>query len=221
MPDLKALVSNKNAILFDMDGTIVNTEGLHAQAGSLILKDMGVTMDLESMMHKFYGVTDSDVLKITCPQLSEKEIQEAIEKKNVHLLKIFKAMTETQKEKYITPGLFDFLNYLKKENKKIGVVSASEDIVVTETLKTFGISRFIDIQMGRNQTNLTKPHPEPYIEGMKRLKSTAIDTLIFEDSPTGLASAHASGAHLIRITEFSHSKEKSSFQEIQNFVFNW
>jgi beta-phosphoglucomutase len=201
-----------------MDGTIVNTEGLHAQAGSLILKDMGIKMDLESMMHKFYGMTDADVLKMTCPHLSDLEIQKAIEKKNMHLLQLFKSMKSGEKEKYITPGLFDFINFLKKENKKIGVVSASEDIVVTETLNTFGISRFVDLQMGRNQTKLTKPHPEPYLEGMKRLNATANETLIFEDSPTGLTSAHSSGAHIIRITEFSHSKEKSSYKELKNFL---
>jgi HAD superfamily hydrolase (TIGR01509 family) len=203
-----------------MDGTIVNTEGLHAKAAMVVLSEMGISIDLESMLTKFYGMTDTVVLKMTCPHLNEDEITKAIEKKNVYLLQILKSMSATEKEKYITPGLFDFLNLLKKENKKIGVVSASEDIVVKETLKAFGISEFVEIQMGRNQTILTKPNPDPYIEGMRRLKSTGQETLIFEDSPTGLASAHASGAHSIRITEFSHSKEKSDFEEIQNFVLN-
>jgi HAD superfamily hydrolase (TIGR01509 family) len=217
MTDLKSLVLSKSAVLFDMDGTLVNTEGFHAQAGSIVLKEMGVTIDLESMVHKFYGVTDTVVLKMACPQLTETEINYAIAKKNAHLIDLFSKMSKREKEKYITPGLFDFLNFLKKENKRIGVVSASEDIVVIETLKTFGISHFAEIQMGRNQTKETKPHPAPYIEGMKRLNATAATTLIFEDSPTGLTSAQASGADTIRITEFSHSKEKSSFQEIKNF----
>lgn len=218
MSDLKALVQSKTAILFDMDGTIVNTEGLHAKAGSSVLKELGVTIDLESLMHKFYGVTDTVILQTTCPHLSEKEIHYAIDKKNSELIKIFKAMAASEKEKYITPGLFDFLTFLKKEKKKIGVVSASEDIVVNETLNIFGISSYIELQMGRNQTTLTKPHPEPYLEGMKRLSANAHETLIFEDSPTGLTSAHASGAHIVRITEFSHSKEKSAYREIKNFL---
>ena len=219
MPDLKTLVQDKSAVLFDMDGTIVNTEGLHARAASGVLKELGVIIDLESMMHKFYGVTDTVVLQTTCPHLTEKEIHYAIDKKNAELIKIFQSMTSSEKEKYITPGLFDFLNFLKKEKKKIGVVSASEDIVVSETLITFGIASYVEIQMGRNQTTQTKPHPEPYIEGMKRLSSMPAETLIFEDSPTGLTSAHASGAHIIRITEFSHSKEKSAYRELKNFLF--
>jgi beta-phosphoglucomutase len=219
MTDLKALVRSKNTIIFDMDGTIVNTEDLHARAATHILQDMGIVVDLQSMLTTFYGMTDTIVLKMTCPHLTDKEIDHAIEKKNIQLLKIFQSMTKKEKEKCITPGLVDFLNFLKLEKKRIGVVSASEDIIVTETLKTFGLSHYMEIQMGRNQTALTKPNPDPYIEGMKRLYSTANETLIFEDSPTGLTSAHASGAHIIRITEFSHSKEKSAYQEMQNFLF--
>jgi beta-phosphoglucomutase-like phosphatase (HAD superfamily) len=162
-------------------------------------------------------MTDKSVLKTLCPQLTQKEIDNAILKKNSHLLKIFKGMSNIEKAKHTTPGLFEFLNFLHREKKKLGVVSASEDIIVTETLKTFGISHYMEIQMGRNQTVLTKPHPDPYLEGMRRLNSTAHDTLIFEDSPTGLLSAHTSGAEIVRITEFSHSIEKSTYREIPNF----
>lgn len=218
MIDLKTLVRTKDAVIFDMDGTIVNTEGIHARAASVVLRDMGIKIDLESMLTQFYGMTDTVVLKMTCPNLSEQEILQAIAKKNIELVKIFKQMSKREKEECTTPGLFEFLYFLIKEKKKLAVVSASEDIIVTETLITFGISSLIKIQMGRNQTLLTKPNPEPYLEGMRRLNTKAEETLIFEDSPTGLLSAHASGAQLIRITEFSHSKDKSIYPEIKNFL---
>jgi beta-phosphoglucomutase-like phosphatase (HAD superfamily) len=48
MTDLKTLVKSKNAILFDMDGTLVNTEPLHAKASVIVLSDMGVEVDLLS-----------------------------------------------------------------------------------------------------------------------------------------------------------------------------
>jgi beta-phosphoglucomutase len=99
------------------------------------------------------------------------------------------------------------------------VVSASEDIIVTETLKCFEISMHVDLQMGRNQTVLTKPHPEPYLEGMRRLKTTHTKTLIFEDSPTGIASAVASGASVIRITGFAHSEMVLHTHERKDFLF--
>lgn len=219
MTDLKTLLKTMEAVIFDMDGTIVNTEPLHAKAAVIVLKDRGFDIDLESCLDQFYGMTDTAVLKMTCPTLSDKEIDDAIAEKNTHLLKLFEQLSATEKRQYTTPGLFDFLNYLKKENKQLAVVSASEDLIVSETLKCFEIHSYIDLQMGRHQTNLTKPHPEPYLEGMRRLNAHPGKTLIFEDSPTGLQSAIASGANVIRITGFAHSDAILHSHERKNFLF--
>lgn len=219
MSDLKTLLKPLDAIIFDMDGTIVNTEPLHAKAAVMVLKDLGIEIDLESCLDQFYGMTDTAVLKLTCPTLSDAEIDQAIVRKNEELIKLFRQLADEEKHQYITPGLFDFLKHLKKENKQLAVISASEDIIVTETLKCFEIHHYMDLQMGRHQTPLTKPHPDPYLEGMRRLKTDPSKTLIFEDSPTGLASALASGASVIRITGFAHSDTVLHSHERKNFLF--
>lgn len=218
MTDLKTLLKAHEAVIFDMDGTIVNTEPLHAKAAVIVLKSRGYDIDLEACLDQFYGMTDTAVLKMTCPELSDEEVDQAIAEKNLHLIDLFKALPENEKHRYITPGLFDFLTWLKQEGKSIAVVSASEDIIVEKTLDCFSISSFIDLQMGRHQTKLTKPHPEPYLEGMKRLNTPPHKTVIFEDSPTGLKSALASGARVIRITGFAHSDEVLHTHEIKNFL---
>lgn len=219
MSDLKALVSTHDAVIFDMDGTIVNTEPLHARAAVIVLRSRGIDIDLEACLDQYYGMTDTAVLKHACPHLSDHEVEVAIAEKNKHLLEIFKGLTHEEKLNYITPGLFDLLHFLKKEKKSTAVVSASEDIIVEKTLECFNITAHIDLQMGRHQTTLTKPHPEPYLEGMKRLKSLPSKTLIFEDSPTGLQAAVASGANVIRITGFAHSDEVLHTKEIKDFKF--
>ena len=212
MTDLKALVKDKDLILFDMDGTLVNTEPLHAKAAVVVLNDLGIKVDLMATIDQFYGMTDHVVLKTLCPQLSETEIDKCIEQKNFELIKLFNHLHEHEKESYVTPGLFPFLQYLKNENKKCAVVSASEDIIVFETLKCFGIDKFVQLQMGRNQTTLTKPHPDPYMEAMNRLGTTPEQTIIFEDSPTGIKSAHASKASVVRVTAFAHMNSSQTIE---------
>ncbi len=221
MTDLKTLVKLKDAILFDMDGTLVNTEPLHAKAAVIVLADLGVKVDLMATIDQFYGMTDQIVLKTVCPHLNDDEINKCIEQKNFELIKLFNLLPEHEKASYITPGLFPFLNYLKKEKKKCAVVSASEDIIVLETLKCFGLDHFMELQMGRNQTTLTKPNPDPYLEAMKRLNTTHHQSIIFEDSPTGIKSANATHAQVVRVTAFAHSTGaqtiEGDFIELKNF----
>ncbi len=222
MTDLKALVQSKDAIIFDMDGTLVNTEPLHAKAAVFVLEKLGVKVDLMSCIDQFYGMTDFIVIKTLCPQLSDSEINSAIEQKNHELIKIFKQLSQNEKESYLTPGVMNFLHQLRNQNKKCAVVSASEDIIVDETLACFGLDSFMTFQMGRNQTVLTKPHPDPYLEAMKRFQVKASQTLIFEDSPTGVKSATSSHAQVIRITEFTHGQSSQKFEgdfiELVNFT---
>lgn len=221
MTDLRTLVKSKAAVLFDMDGTLVNTEPLHAKAAVMVLDSMGIKIDLVNTIDQFYGMTDYVVLKTVCPQLSDSEIEAAIQKKNQHLIEIFKALHPNEKELYLTPGLFDFLKFLKRENKKCAVISASEDIIVSETLLCFNILPYMDLHMGRNQTELTKPHPDPYVEGMRRLGVKPQQTLIMEDSPTGLKSAKLSHAEVVRVTAFLHESSSQKFEDhfpaIKNF----
>lgn len=217
MTDLKALLPYLDIVLFDMDGTIVNTEPLHARAAVHVMKDLGIEIDLEACLAQYYGMTDTAVLKATCPELSDHEIKNAIDKKNFYLRDIFKQLKPNEKIRFITPGLFEFLTILKQQKKFIGVVSASEDMVVEDTLDCFGLNQFLDLKMGRGQTALTKPFPDPYLEAIRRLQSVPEKTLIFEDSPTGLQSAKSSGAKVIRVTTFAHSDENLHHHEIKDF----
>ncbi len=218
MLDLKNLLNTLNTVLFDMDGTLVNTEPLHAKAAIEVLADLGIKIDLMSCLEKYYGMTDTSILKIECPGMSEKEIAQTINKKNIVLIELLKNLNQNDKSKLTTPGLFEFLSYLKKKEYKLAVVSASEDVVVHETLKAFEISPFMNIQLGRGQTTKTKPDPAPYEYAMKLLSTTPNNSIIFEDSPTGLASAKGSHAQVVRITEFTHDNKKSEFFEIKNFL---
>lgn len=218
MSDLINLVNKFDTVLFDMDGTIVNTEPLHAKAAAKVLNELGIEIDLEACLSKYYGMTDTDVLKMECPQFTEQQVEETIHKKNEKLIELFKTLSHEEKKSFITPGFFEFITHLKNQGKKLAVVSASEDIIVYETLKCFEIDQYIQLQMGRNQTVLTKPNPDPYLEAMKRLNTSPQKTIIFEDSPTGLKAAKATNAQVVRITGFAHDDIKSEFVEFKNFM---
>lgn len=194
-----------NLFLFDMDGTLVNTEPLHARAMDKVLKKNQLNHQIgddESMEH-FMGMTDTSVLKELCPELSDSEIDRLIAEKNQILCEILLELDTHSKEQLTAPGLLDLLAYIKSHHKNLAVVSASENAIVHATLKAFNLLHHFDFWFGRGSTSKTKPHPDPYIEAMKKAGFKESETVIFEDSPTGLMAAKGSGASIIEVAPFS------------------
>ena len=203
-------------ILFDMDGTLVNTEPLHGRAIEVILKknQLEIKDDVEVLMERFMGVTDSVVLMTLFPHLSENDVIQLIQEKNVVLQTIFNNLSPIEKNQLTSPGIIHFLKKLNEKKITTAVVSASEDIIVSTTLSAFDLHQYFSFSMGRGQTSRTKPHPDPYIEAMKRANINPHKTLIFEDSPTGLQSAKASMANVFPVAPFS------KHQYLKNFLVN-
>lgn len=212
--DMKLDFNKIDAVLFDMDGTLVNTEPLHAHAMTKVLEDIGIELqlDLEEAILKYAGMTDTMVLQALYPEMNNEKINELIRQKNSKLVEIFGQLERARLEKLTSPGILDFIDWLKSNNKKMAVVSASEDIVVDATLKAFDLIHHFDFWIGRNQTPRTKPHPDPYLEAMRRMNVEAKSTLIFEDSDNGMASASSSGAICLRVAPFS------SVSGLKNFI---
>lgn len=202
--------------LFDMDGTLVNTEPLHAKAMDIVLKKAGISLSIseEEAMERFKGMTDTLVLKTLCPDIHESKRDEMIHDKNQILKVIFKDLTEQELLSLTSPGIREFLQNIRQQGKKLAVVSASENEVVHETLHAFNLYHEFDFWFGRGSTERTKPHPDPYIEAMKKANITKEKTVIFEDSPTGLAAARGAGAKIIEVAPFGKENYLKDFQEL-------
>lgn len=202
--------------LFDMDGTLVNTEPLHAKAMDIVLKKAGISLSIseEEAMERFKGMTDTLVLKALCPEIDESKREKMIEDKNQILKVIFKNLTEQELHALTSPGIREFLQSIKQQGKKLAVVSASENEVVYETLHAFRLYHEFDFWFGRGSTERTKPHPDPYIEAIKKANIAKERTVIFEDSPTGLTAARAAGTKIIEVAPFGKENYLKDFRSL-------
>ncbi|PIP95224.1 MAG: hypothetical protein COW00_13820 [Bdellovibrio sp. CG12_big_fil_rev_8_21_14_0_65_39_13] len=208
---MKTDLSDIELFLFDMDGTLVNTEPFHLMAMKNVLSSKGLAIDLTSQVEHFAGMTDQLVLKELYPDMYDDEIKAIIEAKNQQLVAEFSHFSPSHLSQYLAPGILPFLKSIKSLNKKMAVVSASEDIVVDATLKAFELTNFFEFWLGRNQTERTKPHPDPYLLAMHRTKKGPEVTVIFEDSVNGMKAAKDSGAHAILVSPFVAQNGHKSF----------
>ncbi|WP_127714338.1 HAD family phosphatase [Halobacteriovorax sp. HLS] len=184
-------------ILFDLDGTLVDTECLHAEALHMTLKkiDPASNESIINLQIKFQGMSDTDVFKkLDSINIS---LTEFLQIKNNNFIDIINSKNEI-----LHTEIRKLLKDIKSLSFKLGLVTASERIIAEVILKKIGIFEMFDIIICRDDLTKSKPDPLPYLTAMKELNSFAKETIIFEDSETGLAAAKSSGAHYFKVNWF-------------------
>lgn len=212
IPHAKNYLQSKKAVIFDIDGTLINSEPLHAQALCLVLKQENFDYDQSSFDADLLGLCDDEVFKKLLPETPARH-DHLITKKNNILNSLLMDLNQQQFSALLTPGIYSFLDYLESIECKIAVVSASERSYVDCFLSKSKIGQVIETSVSRNDTALSKPDPMPYLKALESLKMLAQDVLIIEDSEIGLEAATHTGADVMQV--ITHSPQVSDI--IANF----
>jgi HAD superfamily hydrolase (TIGR01509 family) len=190
-------LSNFEAICFDMDGTLVHTEPLHQMAFQQYLDHHNLGIKIQNPLD-YVGLADELVFQqLILPKASHLKCDEFISTKN-SFLEVFIEKRETLFDKYI----LEFLYFLKEQNKKVALVTASEKNIAECIIKRIPRSIF-DVVVTAADVQNTKPHPDPYLLAMKLLNVQSKKTLVFEDSKVGIESARSAGAEVIKVEWFA------------------
>lgn len=202
---LKNTYPGLKTLLFDMDGTIFNSEGYHAQALLNIGENHKIVPPhpLEEVHALLVGKADHFVFETirqweNFPQ--HWSVTDFVREKNNNLLVILKSVDPRD---FFPQEILALMLEAKNEKLKLGLITSSEKIVTLELLTMAGIFEHFDVVLTRDDCPAHKPDPWPYKEAMKRLDVRPEEALIFEDSDVGLTAALASGAQVIKVKWFT------------------
>ena len=183
------------AILFDMDGVLLDSEPLFLKAINDNLSEYGVDIISDEENQSFLiGTTIHQTWeRIKSVRELDKTVEDLITDYEKHVLGIFGGPLDAR------PGVQALVEYCNKMAIPIAVASSSQHRWIDIKLKAIGLTGVFDSIMGGDDVKNGKPDPEVYVESARRLGKDATECIAIEDSPVGISSAIASGAFTIAV----------------------
>lgn len=179
------------AVLFDMDGTLVDTEPYWMMAETELVAAHGGVWTAEDGL-QCVGMGLEDAAKIFQARGVTLPVDEIIQWMTDRVLE------QVHVEVPWRPGARELLADLKREGVPTALVTMSMHRMATTVADAFGFEAF-DVIVGGDDVSRPKPHPEPYLHAARLLGVDILDCVAIEDSVPGLASAVASGAVTIGV----------------------
>lgn len=182
-------------VIYDMDGLMVNSEPLHAEAWDILLKTYGHKFsDLKNLRPSFIGMRIVDIAKEIIKHLNlEVELNIFYRKRIEIFLKLVRERLQ------IMPGLLESLTLFKKNNFTIALASSGTKEYIDLVLDKFRIRNYFDVIVSGDDVKIGKPHPETYLLTCKKLKLKSEECLVLEDATKGVESAKEAGCKCIGI----------------------
>ena len=200
------------AIIFDLDGVLVETKDIHFLALNLALKkilNINNAISYKDHLNKYDGLPTKEKLKI----LFGTKLSKANEKRiNLEKQKITSNLIK--KKIVFNKKIFKIIRYFFEKKYTICVASNAVKSTVNACLKILKIKKFIKYSLSNNDIKKPKPHPEIYIKLFLKLELSPKEILIIEDSYYGLKAARESGANVFQL----NSAKQLSYKELVNYV---
>lgn len=178
------------ALLFDLDGTLIDSDPLHMPVFVEMYAARGKTVDHAYYMRHIHGRLNQDSFGRAFPDEDADALSDEKER-------LFRGRLGDNHPPM--PGLPALLDRAARDGFRIAVVTNAPRENVDAMLRSMGVWGRFDAVVTAAECRRGKPDPAPYLEAMRRLEVSPDTAIAFEDSPSGLAAAVAAGVFAVGI----------------------
>lgn len=199
-----------SAVLFDLDGVLVDTRRLHFDALSRALGDLGLELSFEEHQRIYDGLpthTKIEILKDRF-ELTPEQISFLNLRKQLYTVELLQNKIVPNEDH------FRMFSLLKENGIRIAICSNTKRKTLDFIVEQLKISEFIEFTLSHEDIEKPKPSPDIYIKAINRLNIRPEETIVFEDSPHGIESAMKANLTVERVIDVSDL----TFERIQKIV---
>jgi len=213
-----------DAILFDMDGVLINSEPLHEFTLLELSGQFGRRFEKESELQQFKGLPEVSIARLL------KKIYPKVTLTTDEITKLrLKQLLENFDVVQMIEGSLEFVKRCKAAGFRLGLTTSAARVVQQLAFEKFGLSEYFDAVVTGEDIERGKPDPEPYLLTAANLSQPATACLVIEDAVSGVISGKAAGCLVVGITTSFAAEDLrnggadlviSSFRDLGNRLFD-
>ena len=200
-------------ILFDLDGTLLDSTGVWARIDVEFLGRRGIPVTKDYMeeikTHTFESGSVYTKEKYNLPESTDLIMKEWYDC----------AQKECSENVKLKPFAYDFLKKLKSDGKKLGIATSSDRLLFEECLKRNGIYDFFDTFTQTNEVEKGKKFPDVYYLAARKCGYTPKDCLVFEDVLSAIKGAKMGGFTVVGIYDMASCDSWNEIKEIADYAY--
>ena len=211
------------AVLFDMDGVLVDSEELIYLSAKQMFEEHGILVTREDFK-PFIGTGENSYLGNVAKRHG---FPMDINRDKARTYEIYAQIAPKQLR--LLPGVKSFIDKCKNKKLKLAVATSADEIKMKVNLKAAGLyTGIFDTTVNGLEVMHKKPHPEIYLKAAERLNLEASACLVVEDAVNGIEAARAAGAKCLAVTSSFTATELAkanwivnNLSEISEDVLSW
>jgi len=179
--------SRRRAVLWDLDGTLVDSAEMHFRAWQETLEEHGVSVTRERFLETF-GQRNDAILGQWLPGGPRERIPEIGEAKEVR----YRALVAAEG---LEPadGAADWVRRLDERGWRQAIASSAPRLNVEVVVETLGLARYFEVRVAAEDVRTGKPEPEVFLVAARRLDTPVTRAVVVEDAPAGVEAARRAG----------------------------
>ena len=204
------------AVIFDMDGVIVNSEPLHKKAYYNMFKDFKLDVS-ERLYESFTGKSTYSICEQLCLKFNLSITPyELVNSKRKH----FKYIFENDKSFKMIDGAFELIKDYYKNNLKLVLASSASMLTINKVFEKFDLDKFFVAKISGADLKQSKPNPEIFLKAAKISGHNKKDCIVIEDSTNGIIAANSAGIFCVGYKSKNSINQNYSLADLVISNFN-